>query len=590
VALSATATSQDAGLAVTGSTSSDGENGLQVALGHASRAGSKGRSEVGRNEDFCGAVTPDGLVLATKGLLAAVADGLGGHDDSHEASEYAVRGLLADYYATPDTWSVPHALERVLAALNGWLYGHALRQREIVGKATTLSALVLRGTRYFTAHVGDSRIYLLRAGVLHRLTTDHVWDHPELDNVLKRALGLDAQLTVDQGDGALQRDDRFALLTDGVWSYIDEAQVTQILQRSDPGESAAMLVQAASDRNSPDDATALVVHVLAVPSATLRDLLAVDTRLPLPPRLRVGDRLDGLLVDAVLHESRVTLLYRVRNAAGEPLVLKTLRQDAGDEACAALVHEDWLARRVTSHYFPQALRYEARTHLYYLMTWHEGASLGKRLAAGQHFTVAAVVQLGIRLLKGAAALHRLSIVHRDIKPDNIHQGADGRLRILDLGVAASDGLDFAEINNPGTPSYMAPELLDGEPATVVSDLYGCGVSLYQLLTRRYPYGEVEPFQHPRFGDPISPVRYRPDVPDWLEAVLLKSFARDPKQRFETAEEFLLALERGAARPLAAPRRTPLAQRVPGIGLRLLAAVSLLANLLLLLLLLARKAS
>ena len=73
-----------------------------------------------------------------------------------------------------------------------------------------------------------------------------------------------------------------------------------------------------------------------------------------------------------------------------------------------------------------------------------------------------------------------------------------------------------------------------------------------MLTRHYPYGEIEPFQRPHFGEPVPPSRYRPDIPLWLENVILKAIARDPAQRFETAEEFLLALERGASRPL--PRR------------------------------------
>ena len=180
-----------------------------------------------------------------------------------------------------------------------------------------------------------------------------------------------------------------------------------------------------------------------------------------------------------------------------------------------------------------------------------------------------------------AALHRLSILHRDIKPENLHMGTDKRLRILDLGVAASDSSDLAEINNPGTPSYMAPELLAGEAASVQSDLYACGVTLYQLLTRKFPYGEVEPFQHPKFGDPLPPTRFRPDLPAWLEAVLLRACARDKADRFETAEEFLLALERGASRPLTVPRRMPLMQRAPLLALKLALAASVVANLLLL---------
>jgi serine/threonine protein phosphatase PrpC len=82
-----------------------------------------------------------------------------------EAAEYTVRGLLSDYYATPDTWSVPHALDKVVAALNRWVMAEAGRQAELAGMATTLTALVLRGRRYVCAHVGDSRLYLLRAGV-----------------------------------------------------------------------------------------------------------------------------------------------------------------------------------------------------------------------------------------------------------------------------------------------------------------------------------------------------------------------------------------------------------------------------------------
>jgi hypothetical protein len=79
---------------------------------------------------------------------------------------------------------------------------------------------------------------------------------------------------------------------------------------------------------------------------------------------------------------------------------------------------------------------------------------------------------------------------------------------------------------------------------------------------------------------VPPGRYRPDVPLWLENVLLKAVARDPADRFETAEEFLLALERGASRPLPAPAPTPLARRDPAMVWRAVAAVSIVINVLL----------
>ncbi len=572
---------------------------LSVVLGYSSLLGPRPR-----NEDFCGVVTPEGAELETKGILAAVADGVGGQQGGREAAEYTVRNLLSDYYATPDTWGVPQALDTVLKAQNRWLMAQGAVRCGLSGMATTLSALILRGSRYYTVHIGDSRIYRLRDGVLARLTTDHVWDHPEMQHVLKRAIGLDAHLALDHGDGDLCGGDVFLLASDGVWSTLGDARIGELLrQYGDPQEAATALATSATGRGAQDNCTAMVLHVAAVAQASLRDRLSAGRVLPPLPRLKPGDEIDGLRVEVLLHESRMTLLYRVLDlASGQLWVMKTLQLDACDrEAQSALIHEEWLARRVTSPYFPQVAHHTQRAHLYYLMSWHAGASLQQRLDSGYRYPLGEAVQIALHLLKGVAALHRLGIVHRDIKPDNVHAGEDRQLRILDLGVAASDfdasatasasgdgaGECFGEINNPGTPSYMAPEMLRGEPASERSDLYAVGVTLYQLLTRKFPYGEVEPFQHPKFGDPLTPLRYRADIPEWLEAVLLKSVARDPRQRFETAEEFILALERGALEPLRVARRTPLLQRDPQMALKIVAAVSLVLNVLLIYLLLVR---
>lgn len=550
---------------------------LAVSIGQCSITGPRPR-----NEDFVGAVTPTGETLDAKGVLLAVADGVGGHAKGREAAEFTVRGLLNDYYATPDTWRIAQAIDQVLGALNRWLVAHAARTRESAGMATTLSALVLRGTRWHLAHVGDSRIYLYRDGSLTQLTEDHTWAHPELSNVLHRAVGLDARLAVDHADGELEIGDTFVLMSDGVWNTLRDDGIAAVLARGGDAESlASTLVLQAEARGANDNCTALVARVDALPQAALRDRLAEAAGLSLPPRLAIGEELDGLRVEAVLHESRVTLLYRVTDlASGEARVLKTLREDADPDAVAALVHEEWLARRVVSPQFPQVIGHP-RSRLYYLMSWHEGASLRARLDAGHHFGSEQVVKLGCSVLRALGTLHRLGIVHRDIKPDNLHLDSQGTLRVLDLGVAASDGEDFKEINNPGTPSYMAPELFAGQSASESSDLFALGVTLYQLLTRHYPWGEIEPFQRPRFGEPVPPTRYRPDVPEWLEAVLLKAIGRSPDARFETAEEFLLALERGAHRPLALPRRAPLVERMSVRLLRVLLVVSLLFNILLL---------
>jgi serine/threonine protein kinase len=381
------------------------------------------------------------------------------------------------------------------------------------------------------------------------------------------------------------------LVSDGVWGILPDALMAEVLlDHPEPQAAAAALSSLALAQGGHDNATAVVVDVLTLPAASLRDSLESEAGLPLPRRLKVGQDIDGLLVEEILHDARETLVYRVKNQRnGQQLVLKTLQPDmAGDSAAtAALLMEAWRAKRVVSPFFPQVVPVEDKSYLYYLMTWHAGASLQSRLDADQHFSVAEVVRLGMALLKAVGTLHRLDIVHRDIKPDNIHIGQDGGLRVLDLGVATSLGERKPDdpIGQAGTPSYMAPELFESPEPQFGHDLYAAGVTLYHLLTRKYPYGEIEPFQTPKFAEPARPSRWRTEIPGWLENVLLKAVAKEAKDRFETPEEFLLALERGASRPIAAPGRQALAQRNPLKLWKTVALISLMINFVLLLILL-----
>ena len=560
---------------------------LTIASGHATLAGVRPR-----NEDFVGMVTPREPELSTKGLLAAVADGVSGNQGGREAAEYTVRGLLADYYATPDTWPVSQALDRVLAAINSWVQHQGSVRNELAGMATTLTCLLLRGGFYHFAHIGDSRLYLLRDGRLTRLTTDHVWDRPEMQHVLTRAIGLDSRLAIDHGMGELRLRDVLLLTTDGVWSALREEQMRAILSELVDGKVAAesvaeMLVQAALKAGSGDNVTALVLRVDTLPEQNISEALSALQRLPVPPLMKPGQQIDDYRIDSLLHTSAATVLYRVTELhSGRSLVLKTLQAERATDPLelAAFAQEEWLAKRAVARFFAQVIQPDQRSALYYLTTWHDGVSLQQQLDAHVHFTIPEVVLHGSRLVRAIGALHRRSILHRDIKPANIHLGQDGELRVLDFGVAQS-GFDAQQsVSQAGTPSYLAPELFtDGAPSRQ-TDLYAAGVTLYQLLTRHYPYGEIEAFQRPRFGNPIPPTRYRPEIPHWLENLLMKAVARDVVDRFETAEEMLLALERGATRALPAVPTMPLMQRDPASIWRSLAIISLVLNLLLLYLL------
>lgn len=553
---------------------------LDLRIGYSTETGPRQR-----NEDFGGFVAPDADISAVKGCLVALADGVSGGTHGREAAESAVRNLLGDYYATPDTWETTHALNTILQSINRWLNGQTASRREVGDMACTLSALVFRGRRYTLVHVGDTRIYRLRDRRFEQLTLDHVWETPGMEHVLKRAMGLDRHLMLDFAEGELVPGDVFLIVCDGVWQPLVQMELHRLLElHNDPESAARALVREALQKGGQDNASALVVRVIAVDEAGSPAELQASRHLPLPGKLAPGARLDEFLIDSILYESRETLLYKARRIEnGQVWLLKTLqpRFEGDVQLAERLLMEEWMLKRVQSHYLPQVLPLPERNFLYFALSYHDGATLQANLDNGQHFSSSEVTTLGIRLLKGLGALHRLDVVHRDIKPANLHLDSEGKLRILDLGVARCPACSLGDsLDRPGTPSYMAPELFSDAEDSVASDLYAVGVTLYHLLTRKYPYGEIEPFQHPRFTAPAPPSRYRPDIPVWLENAILKACARKPEERFETAEEFLLELERGETARLGRPRAKPLVERDPTAFWQALAIISFILNLLL----------
>ncbi|MGE8147598.1 protein kinase domain-containing protein [Pseudomonas frederiksbergensis] len=551
---------------------------LQLSFAEASAIGP--REE---NQDALRLVTPAPALAASKGYLFAIADGVSQCADGGLAARSTLQALALDYYATPETWGVAQALDRLLSAQNRWLQANGGGQPLL----TTVSALVMRGRRFTLAHVGDCRVYRWHADQLQRVSEDHVWDQPGMQHVLKRALGLDQHLVLDFLDGELRLDERFVLLSDGVWAVLGDTAIAGILRDQPDLQSAAQtLVNAAHLAGSQDNASALLVQVDALGETGIGDALIHLQQWPLPPALKPGQFFEGWQVEGILAQSQQSLLYRVRDAQQQPWLLKTLPGPLHDDHLAgqALLSEEWFLKRVAGRHFPEVHVASQRQHLYYVMREYSGSTLAQLQDRSGPLPLAQWRELAERLLRAVGMLHRRQILHRDIKPENLLLGDDGELRLLDFGLAYCPGLSEDPPSTlPGTPSYIAPEAFRGEVPTPQQDLYAVGVTLYFLLTGQYPYGEIEAFQRPRFGVPISASRYRPDLPEWLALSLERAVAVDPLQRFETAEEWLLLLEHGERRSLSV-RPKPLLEREPLKVWRTLALGSLVANLLLLFLL------
>ncbi|MEY4882163.1 MAG: hypothetical protein RIS34_17 [Pseudomonadota bacterium] len=578
---------------------------FELDIGFACAAGRKDL-----NEDFCAAMLPQ-KGQEDMGSIVAIADGVSTGGMGKEAAQTTVTSLVRDYFGTPETWDTTVALDRIIGAQNAWLAGINRRRHPILG-LTTLTALVLRGQSYTLAHVGDSRCYLLRDGKTIQLTHDHVVNHPDFKHQLLRSVGAEDHLVVDYVQGDLHVGDVFILLTDGVHGEVRERRLKDFAELPDAHEASQKLVDAALAAGSEDNVTAVVVRVLGLLEATLQDASRIAQVLPIPPRLKVGEVIDGLNVTATVADNGINVLYQLRDPKTHVLyALKTLNPARAhdSEERAMLAHEAWLAKRMQSSRAADNLvnihdnlpTGRPRSAFYLLYDWHGGETWQQMLDHKHKFSAAQAVSGAIQALKALGRLHRQSVIHRDIKPANLHQGDDGVLRVLDLGVALSgrEPKSMRELH-AGTPSYVNPEQwgyngkgqsgggksgTTEDPAQELpdaqSDLFALGVTLYQLLTTKLPYGDVLPYQVGRYyRDPTPPSRHNPEVPIWLDHVVLKAVARDKRLRFETAEEFLLALERGASRPLTAPASSALIQRDPTALWKLLLAFSALFNLLL----------
>jgi len=508
------------------------------------------------NQDFVGFSQPKGQAAALRGMVAAVADGMGGTQGGRVAAETCVRLFLDGYYAMPETLGVEQAAARCLAAANGWIHSIGSKDPRLAGMATTFSALILRQRQAHLVHVGDSRIYRLRDETLERLTEDHNFKHPDMEHILYRAVGIEDTICAESATLALEPHDRFLLCSDGLHAALREADLRGILLERQSAESSARALTAlALEKGSQDNITALVVDIISLPPpqrSALRDSIDALPLLDLP---QAGQCVDGFRLERLLSAGRYSTLFLAQDTlGGTPVVLKFPNPKVASdrEYYDAFLREAWIGARVQSPWVAEVVEPPPgrQTRLYTVMPFYDGHTLEQRIAKAPPVGLQEGVELGLRLCKAIHALHRLRIIHRDIKPDNVLLLAGGGLKLLDLGVARLPAWDedpAAPI--PGTASYMAPEQFGGERGAAATDVFAAGVSLYRLFAHgTYPYGEIEPFSTPRYHGRAKPLsQSRPDLPGWLDAVLARALAVDPKERYADIMELAYELENGLAK-------------------------------------------
>ncbi|MBW8880837.1 MAG: bifunctional protein-serine/threonine kinase/phosphatase, partial [Asticcacaulis sp.] len=493
---------------------------LRVASGFASEIGKRDD-----NQDFAASCLEE--LPRHHGLVAAVADGVGGARGGRVAAELTVRSFVDDYLSQSDALPPRKTAARALESINHWLFQQGQKDEKLKGMSACCTGIVVKGHRLYSFHVGDTRLYRLRDGVLSLLTKDHKPEGAEDSHFITRAIGMEESVRIDYRVHDVAVHDRLLLTSDGVHGPLNHGQMTQIVgERAAPDETARKLVAAALEAGGDDNATAMVLDVIELPPVTLEDLDAVFASLPIVEPPVVGNTVDGYRLEAVLSDSDYSRVFRARDTIEQhDALLKFPRQDTiGSEATAraAFAREAWVASRVQHPYVGGVLTLapKRQTCLYIAQPFYEGETLEKRLLR-EKISLEDGLDIALKLTKAIGALHRAGIIHRDIKLEHEILTPDGGLRLIDLGVARLPHLDSARDleHVPGTASYRAPEMFEGQRGNEQTDIFALGVTLYRMFTGTYPYGEIEPFVKPRLGRMEPLTARRQDLPAWLDNLI-----------------------------------------------------------------------
>jgi len=303
--------------------------------------------------------------------------------------------------------------------------------------------------------------------------------------------------------------------------------------------------------------------------------------------------IDGFKIEAELHASKRTQIYRALDTqTNTQVILKAPSIIYDDDAhyIEHFLHEEWAGKRI-SH--PNVLKVfggdRKKSYLYYVTEYLPGASLRDWMKANPTADIKTCRNIVEQIAKGLRAMHRMEMLHQDLKPENIMFAADGTVKIIDFGSVKIAGI--AEMtaqehedseNILGTLNYSAPELHLGQRGTIQSDLFSLAVITYEMLNGALPFGQNMPEKPNKIN--LAKLTYVPSfhhnsmVPTWMDGALKKATAINPQSRYGELSEFLHDLSTPNPAFLSAQETIPLIERNPLIFWKSLALLLLLTNL------------
>jgi serine/threonine protein phosphatase PrpC len=543
---------------------------LTVSIGGATN---KGRKEI--NQDFLGSIIPKEPMLSSKGIVLAMADGISSSNVSQIASETAISSFLEDYYCTSDSWSVKNSAQKVIKSINSWLYSQTrnspYRFDKDKGYVCTFSALILKSNTAHLFHSGDTRIYRLSGQQLEQLTEDHRRVVSTDVSYLTRALGINQTFDIDYQSQLLEQGDIYIIATDGVYEFLNNAQIANSISNAQSLDNAAdTIIAQALALGSDDNLSVQIVRIDDVPSYQLDEVHQL-TLLPLPPRLSPRMQFDGYEIIREIYISSRSHVFLARdNDTQQTVVIKTpsteLRTDT--RYLERFMLEEWIAKRINNPHVAKAIIPKRKRHYLYLVTeFIDGISLNQWMIDHPKPSLEQVRNIIEQTAKGLQAFHRQDMIHQDLRPANIMIDNTKTVKIIDFGstfIAGVTDADTEEIMR-GTIRYSAPEYFLGHLGTQASDLYSLGVITYQMLSGKFPYGReiahANSVSAQRKLNYKSMINDNTELPLWIDDTLERALKIDPLKRYSVLSEFVHDL-RQPNKLFLTKTKPPLIQRDP----------------------------
>ena len=268
--------------------------------------------------------------------------------------------------------------------------------------------------------------------------------------------------------------------------------------------------------------------------------------------LHPGDQLDNYRIENLVARSGMASIYRgtdLRNGVQVALKIPHMEMEADPVLFERFKLEGVIGRKLDH---PGVMKvYEDTNHsrVYLAMEWVEGKLLRIVLHEQKRLPFDQAIKIVIEVCDTLDYIHRNGVVHRDLKPENIMLDDQGRIKLIDFGIATSEGarrLTFGKLSQlMGSPDYIAPEQVRGRRGDGRSDIYALGVMLYEMATGETPFKGPNPFaimNDRLLNNPVPPREINPEVTPQLQEVIYRAIEREPQNRYSTANEFAWDLE------------------------------------------------